>query len=349
MQSLKLRQLLLSIAACLMGLLLLAGVFHPELGTNLVDYASSQRPPKMNATTTSRNMSSSYEKACGKSSVFYDLESALKDRASDDGTIILAGLVDAGYIDLGVNLHISSIVPHNICNILYIAVDPHQIGRTQEYDMPVYFHQTNLSHNLDIFGTEGFRNKTIVKLDVTYLALKMGYKVLLTDLDLFFRHNPIPFIKCGDDCDFAAQNNSYGKFVYNSGFIFLKNNERTKQFYRKMTKEAMTTSADDQNLFNGVQWKIPGLKGKFLDSDVFCVGLTDSRPSWEDKKTYEEWDVAARVKVHRPNNEGSQLSDENGTINDVSTYKECGDLFGSDFTRQVQGREKTNIFSYTTG
>ena len=73
-----------------------------------------------------------------------------------------------------------------------------------------------------------------------YLAVRAGFNVLFQDVDLVWMKNPIPYLKAIDSdisfMDDGARTPRYTPFFVNSGFFFVKYNQRTLYFQEKMLK-----------------------------------------------------------------------------------------------------------------
>ncbi|ELT88259.1 hypothetical protein CAPTEDRAFT_205488 [Capitella teleta] len=253
---------------------------HKTISANVVDIDIETIGPNF----LPRICDNTYATTCGLSGIFGDLRSALEYQASTDNVVFLAGLVDGGYVDFAVNLHIMSIAPHNICNILYIVIDKTTLSTTQQYNMPVYYHNISITNKVvGKYMSPAFREKSKIKLDITEMALSMGFTVLLTDLDMFFRSNPLPSIACGEGCDFAIQDNANNKpgqdLQLNTGFILLKPNQQTIHLYDEIMNESSTFKDDDQVLFNKIVYRNrSAVKMVVLPPEKFCVGKK-SNPS----------------------------------------------------------------------
>ena len=151
-----------------------------------------------------------YTKLCGTSLLYTNLEFALQERASKDKVILLAGTIDKGYQPLAINFFLTSIVKHKICNVLFIAIDNSVLNLVSQYGMPIFHYNGTITHiEAGNFSSEAFNEKSRVKLRVTNDILQTGYAVLVSDLDMFYKTNPIPHIECSYECDMAVQNNTY--------------------------------------------------------------------------------------------------------------------------------------------
>ena len=78
------------------------------------------------------------------------------------------------------------------------------------------------------------------KVTSVFLALTAGFEVLFQDVDLVWMNDPVPYLRgqSGDILfmDDGARTPRYTPFFVNSGFYYMKHNERTTFFMEKMIK-----------------------------------------------------------------------------------------------------------------
>jgi Nucleotide-diphospho-sugar transferase len=115
-----------------------------------------------------------------------------------------------------------------------------------------------------------------------FLAAEAGFDVLFQDVDLVWMKDPIPYLRGLDNdisfMDDGARTPRYTPFFVNSGFFFIKNNERTRFFQEKMLKNGAVEIARSHS-HQSVLIKhlseahhIAGLKVLVLDKDLFPSG-----------------------------------------------------------------------------
>lgn len=75
---------------------------------------------------------------------------------------------------------------------------------------------TNISFNDCHFGTECFQRVTKVKSRMVLRILKLGYNVLLSDVDVYWFMNPLPFIYTFGSGVLVAQSDEYKKTGFHS-------------------------------------------------------------------------------------------------------------------------------------
>lgn len=91
---------------------------------------------------------------------------------------------------------------------------------------------TNISFNDCHFGTECFQRVTKVKSRMVLRILKLGYNVLLSDVDVYWFMNPLPCLYTFGSGVLAAQSDEYKKTGFHSyprcSFLLLKNTKNNE-------------------------------------------------------------------------------------------------------------------------
>lgn len=219
---------------------------------------------------------SPYVKQCGPAGVYRNFSRILELRAAENKEILITGIIDGDYFELALNLHVLSVAKYNICNAFYVLIDEQWTNKSQEYDMPVYVHSQNFTNKeVDTLNSPAFNEKSKLKLALTYEALRLGYTVFFTDLDVYYYANPFPRINCTGDCDIAAQDNKEKyRLAMNTGCFYVKPNRRTLKFFNILVQQIPNATCHDQDLFNQLWYskRVPDLKVVTLPQDIFCVG-----------------------------------------------------------------------------
>lgn len=70
---------------------------------------------------------------------------------------------------------------------------------------------SNISFNDCHFGTECFQRVTKVKSRIVLQILKLGYNVLMSDIDIFWFENPLPFLHSFGPATFLAQSDEFNE------------------------------------------------------------------------------------------------------------------------------------------
>ena len=120
-----------------------------------------------------------------------EYEAKLNTHASNERVIILA-LVDAAFFDMTLNFYETSIEKYNITNYLFIASDYQtcEIFVTKDIHCYVYMIDNN-ANKATIYKSFAFNQKMNIRTYFILDALKLGFTVLHTDVDIVFFSNPL--------------------------------------------------------------------------------------------------------------------------------------------------------------
>lgn len=190
---------------------------------------------------------------------------------SKDKEIILS-LLDSGYTHMALNLH-KSFISHAMFNVLFICMDSVSVDSFREqgiYCYPDVVDPDASSHSL--YNSKAFIRKTGHKIDLVLDALKLGFTVLLVDLDIVFFKNPLPFMDC-DKCDIHYQ---YDVSEINSGFMYVRPTKASITLYEKAVVERNKRGIPDQKAIKAAllpMEKKQTIKSKRLSNREFPNGL----------------------------------------------------------------------------
>ena len=182
-----------------------------------------------------------------------EFEAELRAHASTENIIILA-LVDSFFLDMTFNFYETSILKYNISNYLFIASDYRACGilLSQNINCFVYI-TTNYTRASTLFGSYGFAQKMNIRILFILDALKLGFTVLHTDVDVVFMNNPLYDLSSSIHGDIACL---LDDMQYNAGFIYLRPTELAITVYTEMRSIVSERTVDDQIALNEV---IPSL------------------------------------------------------------------------------------------
>ena len=147
-------------------------------------------------------------------------------------TVMLA-IVDSGYMDMTINLFLSSNKPYNISNFIILAMDKVTCPELRNYGIHCAMYRNfALSSGASKYGSKEFNAKMSARSQIIIDILSEGYTVLHVDTDLYFYSNPFDDIFCPQEsCHMAAL---YDKHNYNAGFILLHPNKYSLELYQDM-------------------------------------------------------------------------------------------------------------------
>lgn len=120
-------------------------------------------------------------------------KSFLKNALSNNIVVITA--VSNKYMIQIKNYWITSAIPNNFTNIVFIASDIIIYNYCKSFTKYVLMGNFIINQTEDIvFLNKEFKRITFSRLDMIFRILSFGYSVLLTDLDIYLYRNPIPYV-----------------------------------------------------------------------------------------------------------------------------------------------------------
>ena len=203
----------------------------------------------------------------------------------------------------------SSLLKVHISNYLLITLDNESCDILSKKGIACYVYAHDPDAKTAVhYGTRSFLRKVFIKTSMVSEALNLGYRVLLTDVDVVFLSNPLDNIKCDlDACDIALQ---WDRIGYNSGFLLVNPTQKGKDLYAA-TKD-MGETIMDQNALND-QIKVfktnHSLNAQRLNSSKFPCGwefwehgkrmFADGRPCPECIAIHNNWITTMAAKTYR--------------------------------------------------
>ncbi|XP_058195157.1 beta-arabinofuranosyltransferase RAY1 [Rhododendron vialii] len=187
----------------------------------------------------------------------YSLEMLLSGLSDKNRTVVLA-IAGYNYKDMLMSwvCRLKSLL---ISNFLVCALDPEIYEFAILQGLPVFkdsLAPTNISFNDCHFGTQCFQRVTKVKSRLVLQILKLGYNVLLSDVDVYWFKNPLPFLYSFGPSVLVAQSDEYNQTGpinvprrLNSGFYFARNDGSTVAALEKVVKHAATSNLSEQPSF----------------------------------------------------------------------------------------------------
>jgi beta-arabinofuranosyltransferase len=132
------------------------------------------------------------------------------------------------------------------------AVDPSTIGDDGgSFD---FYH----SSSPQLWDTVGFNRMTKLKSRQVLRVLQLGYDVLWTDVDVFWKRDPLPDIRAqlGTDAHIGIQTDALwgtdANSWLNSGFYYVKSSNHTLGVFADIVKDSESNSDSEQPSFNRV-------------------------------------------------------------------------------------------------
>ncbi|XP_015064369.1 uncharacterized protein At4g15970-like [Solanum pennellii] len=214
------------------------------------------------------------------------LEKVLKDAAMEDKTVILTTLNEAwaapsSVIDLFLeSFRIGNQTRELLNHLVIIALDEKAFSRC----LVVHTHCYALvSEGVDFskeayFMTHDYLKMMWTRIDFLKGVLEMGYNFVFTDADVMWFRDPFPhFYKDADfqiACDHFLGNPEDVENRPNGGFLFVRSNNRSIEFYKFWyTSRETYPNLHDQDVLNNIKYDSfiidIDLKMRFLDTTYF--------------------------------------------------------------------------------
>lgn len=187
----------------------------------------------------------------------FDLESLLPMMADENRTVVLA-VAGYSYKDMLMSW-VCRLRRLKIANFVVSALDEETYRFSVLQGLPVFYDVSapnNISFNDCHFGTKCFQRVTKVKSRLVLRILKLGYNVLLSDVDVYWFKNPLPFLSSYGPGVLVAQSDEYNRTGpiniprrLNSGFYFARSDGSTMEAMEKVVKHAENSGMSEQPSF----------------------------------------------------------------------------------------------------
>ncbi|KAK9113634.1 hypothetical protein Syun_020431 [Stephania yunnanensis] len=209
-------------------------------------------------------------------SLKFSLESLLSIVADKDRTVVLA-IAGNNYQEMLMSW-VCRLRHLSITNFVVSALDDEIYKFSVLQGLPVFRESmapSNISYDDCHFGTKCFQRVTKVKSRLVLRILKMGYNVLLSDVDVYWFKDPLPHLRSFGPAVLAAQSDEYKEEGpinlprrLNSGFYFARSDNATIAAMEKVVKHAMASALSEQPSFYDV---LCGEGGANRLGDNMCV------------------------------------------------------------------------------
>ena len=275
-------------------------------------------------------------------------QDAITERATD-GTIVLSS-VDSGYLDMAINLYLTSFKRYNIDNYLFVGSDSRICDSLRNSSIACfdYIHDPEGEMASNYFS-EAFKRKTHLKTKIILEALKLCLNVLIVDVDIVFFTNPLPLFTC-KTCDIEI---SSDVIEGNSGFYLARPTPAAVKLHETAWKQGLqkphisNQKAIDRNMERMVKTKAITVNN--LDPNVY----TNGKVYFEDGKrmfkgdnpckgcviVHNNWIVTGAAKIYRFKECGLWENDRNAYYSDKERKYISFDLptdFGSANTQKAE-------------
>ncbi|CAN6337101.1 unnamed protein product [Urochloa humidicola] len=204
--------------------------------------------------------------------------SRLLELAADKNSSIVLGVAGVSYRDMLMSW--ACRLRHlRVTNFIVCALDQETYEFSVLQGLPVFrdpLSPKNVSFDDCHFGTKCFQQVTKVKSRIVLEILKLGYNVLLSDVDVYWFDNPVPFLySLLGPATFGAQSDEYSDTGpinlprrLNSGFYFARSDNATITAMQMIVKHATNSHLSEQPSFYDVMC---GKNGTNRISDDRCL------------------------------------------------------------------------------
>ncbi|KAK2143050.1 hypothetical protein LSH36_883g00071 [Paralvinella palmiformis] len=159
-----------------------------------------------------------------------------------------------GYIDMAINLYVTSYQRFNVRNHLFVGSDDRFCAVLGNYGAHcVRYFGVEASEESSSFFSKEFLTKTYLKMKVVKDAIALNVTVLLVDLDVVFLKNPLFYLGC-DHCDLLIQTSAFEDYL-NTGFYMMKPTKGSRRLLARTWSRIESgnyTKQNDQMIFNSV-------------------------------------------------------------------------------------------------
>ncbi|XP_072995791.1 beta-arabinofuranosyltransferase RAY1 [Typha latifolia] len=188
------------------------------------------------------------------------LESLLHLVADKDKSIVL-GIAGFSYRDMLMSW-VCRLRQLGVTNFVVCALDSETYEFSVLQGLPVFkdtLSPRNVSFDDCHFGTECFQRVTKVKSRIVLQILKLGYNVLLSDVDIYWFDNPLPLFLSFGPAILGAQSDEFNETGpinlprrLNSGFYFARSDPVTIAAMEMVVRHASASSLSEQPSFYDV-------------------------------------------------------------------------------------------------
>ncbi|WVZ99218.1 hypothetical protein U9M48_044547 [Paspalum notatum var. saurae] len=203
--------------------------------------------------------------------------SMLLELAADMNRSVVLGVAGASYRDLLMSW--ACRLRHlRVTNFIVCALDHETYEFSVLQGLPVFrvpSSPKNASFDDCHFGTKCFQHVTKAKSRIVLEILKMGYNVLLSDVDIYWFDNPMPFLYSLGPATFGAQSDEYDEIGpinlprrLNSGFYFARSDNATITAMEMIVEHASNSGLSEQPSFYDV---LCGKNGTNCIGDDKCL------------------------------------------------------------------------------
>ena len=190
------------------------------------------------------------------------------EKKAKNNTIIIS-FVNFGFLDMAINLYLTSFKGLRIKNYLFIASDPKTAHVLVSHGISATYLWNDTDVEASNFASIGFGSKAIKKVLVTTLVLELGYNVIFMDVDIVFLKNPFSHLTCRT-CDIIFQLDT-AKGDINSGFYLAYPTMSSLQLHHMLIQRKHCWKYQQQHCFSHLLKEL-SISVKLLPNKLFPSG-----------------------------------------------------------------------------
>uniref|UniRef100_A0A0D9WIL3 Nucleotide-diphospho-sugar transferase domain-containing protein n=1 Tax=Leersia perrieri TaxID=77586 RepID=A0A0D9WIL3_9ORYZ len=178
--------------------------------------------------------------------------------AADKNRSVVLAVAGASYGDMLMSW-VCRLRHLRVTNFVVCALDQETYEFSVLQGLPVFrdpLSPKNVSFDDCHFGTQCFQQVTKVKSRIVLKILRLGYNVLMSDVDVYWFHNPMVFLHSLGPGTFAAQSDEFNKTGpinmprrLNSGFYYARSDNATIAAMEMIVKHAANSGLSEQPSF----------------------------------------------------------------------------------------------------
>ena len=206
----------------------------------------------------------------------YNEYKLLLSRKADENKTIIIATVDLSFINMAINMFKTSFKKFNITNYIFACSHPKVTDILASRGIKAVTLWVDYQGNeTSDYSSKAFNRKTGYKTLATAIALSLGFRVFLTDVDVIFLKSPFPFLTC-DSCDIIFQSED-DKSNLNTGFyLAFPTNNTIKLHLLALDSYKLSKVFNDQDAIQQIVDDMRGndeLQVKVLNPKLFPNGV----------------------------------------------------------------------------
>ncbi|KAI9033203.1 nucleotide-diphospho-sugar transferase-domain-containing protein [Hyaloraphidium curvatum] len=260
--------------------------------------------------------------------------------ASNTGGNVMVSFASASYWDMTLNF-VKSVQQAGIPNLLIVTMDNASSLFASEVGIPFFPYHAHLNSSdggTDEFGTDIFRDMVNRRCSLIAVALRAGFNILLSDVDVVWKRNPFPFFSQGD-YDLEIQSDSRRAFTermpqtpfsdfVNAGLFYARGIPKVTDLFQTLADRLREDpTRDDQTELNRLlNDNAFNIRYRVLDPVLFPNGFQhfsrsiSARAGVDPFCIHNNWVIGQTTKIYRFREAGVWLQDPPERLDGTGRY-----------------------------